>query len=98
MGDSTASEPTVNFTVRLPRSLHVTAAEIARRDDRTLNNLVVHLLRREAEREDRHKLEEALAAADRGEVHPLTREMVATLRTEIERGTPADEALARAGF
>src|SRR6266536_2211701 len=98
MATPAAAEPTVNFTVRLPRSLHAAATEIASRDDRTLNNLIVHLLRREAEREDRRKFEDALAAADRGEVLPLTREMIATLRTEIERGTPADEALARAGF
>ncbi len=98
MATSVASEPTVNLTLRLPRSLHATAAEMAARDDRTLNNLVVHLLRREAERDDWQKLDEAIAAANRGEVFPLTLEMTARLRHEIEQGTDADEALARAAF
>ena len=94
----TKAEPTVNLTLRLPRSLHAAAAALAAREDRTLNDLVVHLLRRASELDDWRRLEEVIAQADRGDVAPLTRDMIDTLRAEVKRGTPADEALARAGF
>jgi hypothetical protein len=44
---TTTPETTVSLTLRLPRSLHAAAMELATREDRTLNNLVVHLLRGE---------------------------------------------------
>ncbi|MBI3971859.1 MAG: toxin-antitoxin system HicB family antitoxin [Chloroflexi bacterium] len=93
-----STEPTVSLTLRLPYSLHAAAVELAAREDRTLNNLVVHLLRREAAREDERLLREAIAQADRGEGIVVAAEMRRRLRAEIEAGTNAEEALRRAGI
>ena len=98
MATPAAAEPIVSLTVRLPHSLHAAAVELAAREDRTLNNLMVHLLRREAAREDERLLKEAIARADRGEGIEVTDEMRRQLRAEIEAGTDADEALKRAGL
>jgi integrase len=98
MATHAAPEPTVSLTLRLPRSVHAAAVELAAREDRTLNNLVVHLLRREAAREHEWLLREAIAQADRGEGTVVTAAMRRRLRVEIEAGTEADEALSRAGI
>ena len=95
---STPSEATVNLTLRLPRSVHAAAVALAEREDRTLNNLVVHLLRREAEREDERLLREAVVRSGRGDGIVVTNEMRRRLRKEIEAGTEADEAFRRAGL
>lgn len=95
---TTTPETTVSLTLRLPRSLHAAAMELATREDRTLNNLVVHLLRREAARENERLLERAIAQADRGEGTVVTPAKRRRLRAEIEAGTDAELALRRAGI
>ena len=98
IGNALSSTETVNLTLRLPRALHAAAVALAEREDRTLNNLVVHLLRREASRADERLLQEAVARIDRGEGSVVTKGMRKKLRAEIETGTEAEEALRRAGL
>ena len=96
--DTTASAETISVTVHLPRDVHAAAVALAKREDSTVDDLVVDLLRREAARADEQLLEEAIARAGRGEGAVVTDEMRRTLRSEIEAGTEADEALKRAGL
>jgi hypothetical protein len=89
----------VTITVRLPPEVHAAAVALATREDRTLNNLILRLVRQATERDhDRRLLEDSIAEAQRGHTVVVTDEMRRRLRAEIEQGAPAGEALARAGL
>jgi hypothetical protein len=102
----TSAKASSKVVVRLPAELHERLRAQAAANERSLNGEIVDALERHvttpagqpALSEDEARLREAIARSERGETDPLTREALATLRREIKRGTPADEALARAGL
>ena len=103
---SSSDKANSKLMIRMPIDLHQRLREQAEANERSLNGEIVYALKRyvtapagqAASPDDEARLRDAIARSERGETHPLTREMLATLTREIKSGTPTDEALARAGL
>lgn len=86
------------MTINVPPDLVQPLEALAADEDRSVSGQIVNIVRRYFQAREDDIVRARLASAEQGHVVPLTDEMLATLRREIEAGTPADEALARAGL
>ncbi|MBI3971581.1 MAG: toxin-antitoxin system HicB family antitoxin [Chloroflexi bacterium] len=95
----TLSKDQAKLVIRMPQELHRALHAMAAEHERSLNGEIVYALKRyAAEAQDERLLRAAIARMDRGETLPLPRSALATLRQELDRGTPARVALERAGL
>lgn len=85
-------------TINVPPDLVQPLETLAAGEERSVSGQIVNIVRRYFQAREDEIVRARLASAEQGHVGPLTDEMLAILRREIEAGTPADEALARAGL